>query len=259
MLKIPLRRVDRYYSPGWGVLGLNAHFSCVPWSPLHPDVRTVLLRSRPPPPFRRLGAVQAVGRDTPAPCGRVPSGPCPGKLWSPAQATCAPHRRQADPSVGPVPVSPSRQPRFGTRQGEALVPPPAQTGSAAPARRLPCWHLRETGLPVSLRLGLGPRDLSQPSCPRPSTSRLHTRRHAPRGVGRGTGHSQLSRGMRTWRAQPRTSRGLLPVAACSLDWPGPGPSGCQGAGTCGACRAAPLPWAEPAKGQHLGPLMGAVR
>lgn len=54
MLKIPLWRVDPYYSPGWGVLGSNAPFSCVPPVPLHPDVRTALLRSRPPGPFQRL-------------------------------------------------------------------------------------------------------------------------------------------------------------------------------------------------------------
>lgn len=200
---------------------------------LHPDVRTVLLRSRPPASLPAAqGVVQAVGRDTPAPCGRVPSGPCPGKPWSPAQATRAPHHQRADLSVGPAPVSPSRQPRFGMRQREAPVPPPARPGVEPQPGRLPCWRRRETGLPVPPCVGLGPRDLPQPSWPWPGTSRLHTQRHVPRGVGRGTGHSRPSQGTRTWWAQPRTSHGLLPAAASSPDRPGPGSSGrqCRGRG-----------------------------
>ena len=138
MLKIPLRWVDRHYSPGWGVLGLNAHFSCVPWSPLHPDVRTVLLRSRPPPPFRRLGAVQAVGRDTPAPCGRVPSGR--------AQGSCG---------LLPRPHAPLIADRLTPAWGQCQSHPPASHASA-----------RDRAKPSSLlqpRLGVRPRPGASPA------------------------------------------------------------------------------------------------
>ena len=228
----------------------------------------------PPPPRRQDGAAALTApRPLPAAQGAVQA---VGGTHLPLVAGCPRARAQGSPGLLPRPHVPLIASRLTPAWGQRQSHPPASHALARDSvkplsllrrrlgvgpwpGRLPCWHLRETGLPVPLCLGLGPRDISQPSWPRPGTGRLHTRRHAPRGVGRGTGHSRLSRGMRTWRAQPRTSRGLLPAAACSPDWPGPGPSEHRGAGTCGVCRKVPLPWAEPAKGRHLGPLSGPVR